>query len=342
MGSALAYQCARLGLDTMLIEAGSIGGAGATAHSRGIVRIYDPNPKLMEWALLGVQEWSNFEPSGSKPFVACGLYYFVKADNRETALATLSTYDHAEYPIEIISPSSPAVPDQLRHLASHDGIILYEPRSGYVDTRLATRMFAQSAKECGATLLEGSKVLSVACQNDSVLVTLAQGTLRASRVVLAAGAATSSLAHVPGMFCRSIPLSCVFSSVKAIPQYCIIDETSGGYVRPDSTETLFVGGAPQLDAASHEHLKFDLPSAGKRNAELAQHLIDTQAIDLLDTRPGYDGYTPNFLPYIGPSPDAERIVLATGFSGRGAKYIPAVAVQLARQLMAASAERPFL
>ncbi|ROM90333.1 FAD-binding oxidoreductase [Pseudomonas brassicacearum] len=336
MGSALAHQCARLGLDTMLIEAGSAGGAGATAHSRGIVRVYDPHPKLMEWAVRGVREWSNWTLPGPSPFVVCGLYYFVKRANREAALAALSGYDHAEFPIDVLPASSPALPDKLRHLVEGDGIVLHEPCAGYADTRLAARMFVQSAKEHGATVLEGSKVLRVGCNEESAHVMLAHATLQARRIVLAAGAATSSLAQVPGMFCRSIPLSSVRSPVKAVPPYCIIDELSGGYIRPDGSEFLFAGGALQHDAARHEQLLFDLPGAGVRNAELAQHLTGTQAIELLDTRPGYDGYTPDFMPHIGPSPDAERIIFATGFSGRGAKYIPAVAVELARQLAALS------
>lgn len=332
MGSALAHQCVRLGLDTMLIEAGTAGGAGATAHSRGIVRVYDPHPKLMEWAVRGVREWSNWKLPGSSPFVACGLYYFVKPANHEAALAALAGHDHAEYPIDVLPASSPAVPDRLRHLADRGGIVLHEPRAGYVDTRLAARMFVQSAKAHGATVLEGSKVLGVGCDEKSAHAALAHATLRARWIVLATGAATSSLAQVPGMFCRSIPLSCVHSAGKDVSRYCVIDEMSGGYLRPDGAEFLFAGGASQHDAATPEQLMFDLPGAGARNVELARHLTGMPAIELLDTYPGCDGYTPDFLPHIGPSPDHERIVLATGFSGRGAKYIPAVAVELARQL----------
>jgi glycine/D-amino acid oxidase-like deaminating enzyme len=336
MGSALAHQCARLGLDTMLIEAGSAGGAGATAHSRGIVRVYDPHPELMSWAARGVREWSNWTLPGPSPFVACGLYYCVRQANREASLAALSGHDHAQYPIHVLPASSPALPPELRHLVEAGGIVLHEPLAGYVDTRLAARLFVQSAKEHGAQVLEGSTVLRVGADRESAQVMLAHATLRARRVVLAAGAATPSLAQVPGMYCRSIPLSSVRSPAKAVPAHCIIDEVSGGYIRPDGSEFLFAGGALQHDAASHQQLFFDLPGAGARNAELAQHLTGTQAMQLLDTRPGYDGYTPDFLPHIGPSPDDQRIVLATGFSGRGAKYIPAVAVELARQLAAKS------
>ena len=334
MGAALAHECARLSLDTMLIEACTTGGAGATAHSRGIIRVYDPHPKLMAWAVRGMREWGNWKLSGPSPFIACGLYYFVKPANREAALAALAGHDHAEYPIDALPASSLAIPDRLSHLADRDGIVLHEPRAGYVDTRLAARMFGQSAKLHGATVLEGSKVLSVGCNEHCAHAVLAHATLRARWIVLATGAATPSLAQIPGMFCRSIPLSAVRSAEKAVPRYCVIDEMSGGYIRPDGAEFLFAGGAPQHDASTPDQLRFDLSGAGARNVELARQLTGTQAIELLDTRSGCDGYTHDFLPHIGPSPDHERIVLATGFSGRGAKYIPAVAVELAGQLAA--------
>ncbi|MGF2507693.1 hypothetical protein ACQUWY_18855, partial [Ralstonia pseudosolanacearum] len=43
-----------------------------------------------------------------------------------------------------------------------------------------------------------------------------------------------------------------------------------------------------------------------------------------DMRGGYDAYTPDLLPIVGFTDDRSRVAVAFGFSGRGAKYIPAL------------------
>ncbi len=331
MGAALAYHTARLGMAVTLVESAVIGGAGATAHSRGIVRVYDPQPALMQWSLRGVLEWQNWSLSAGSPFVRCGIYYFVKPANRESVLSTLEQHDHAVYPIAVMDAS--ALPANVRHLADANGLVLYEAGGGHVDTRLAARLFAQGARDHGATLLEGSTVLGIGESDQQVTVRLRDGRLAARQLVLATGAATSALLGECGLFSRSIPLSCIEQQATSPLQFCLIDEVTGSYARPDGADVFYCGGATQHDALIPEHLVCDLAASGQQNVALAQHLLAQPTLALLDTRMGYDAYTQDFLPQLGACEPYRRVCMATGFSGRGAKYIPAVASELALDLV---------
>ena len=332
MGAALAHHAASLGMSTTLIEATVIGGGGATAHSRGIVRVYDPNPNLMQWSMLGVSEWANWSLAMPSPFVACGLTYFVAPANRERAIVALSRHDHAAYPINVFTSLSPTFPGEFKHLWNPLGLVLHEPAAGYVDTRLAARLFAQSARQLGASIVEGSTVVGLDEGPDSARVRLAYVDLHARHVVLATGASTPSLTANANLFSRSIPLSCVLQPKDREIRSCVIDELSGGYARPDGADFFYCGGAPQQDAAMPDLLSCDMHTTGQHNLKIARRISGQSSLDLLDTRLGYDAYTSDFLPRLDICPGFNRIRLAAGFSGRGAKYIPAVARKMANEI----------
>jgi glycine/D-amino acid oxidase-like deaminating enzyme len=332
-GSALAHYCSQRGLNTMLLEAETIGGAGATKYSRGIVRVYDPLPTLMRWSLAGVEEWANFNMAGLSPFTDCGVVYIVAEQNVRDVTKTIAAHDQARYPIQLLDQGGlMSIAPQFGHLLPAGGLALYEPRGGYVDTRLAARMFAQSALEHGATLIEGSAVQSLSEQAGQVVVHATHAELQARLVVVAAGAKSPQLLPQLDMFTRSIPLSCFYHAGDGSPEQCLIDEPSGGYLRPDRGGVFFCGGAPQQDVATPDALTIELDASGAYNRTLTRHLLNRDQAILLDTCPGYDGYTQDFLPLLGVQPGHPRLVLATGFSGRGAKYIPAAVSSLAGEI----------
>src|ERR1700744_2222874 len=61
-GSAVAYFLSCRGIRVVLLERGVVGGEGATAWSGGIVRVYDPDPVLADFALSGAWDFAECEP----------------------------------------------------------------------------------------------------------------------------------------------------------------------------------------------------------------------------------------------------------------------------------------
>ncbi|MGF2506831.1 FAD-dependent oxidoreductase [Ralstonia pseudosolanacearum] len=71
-GAAAAHFCAQRGLRVALVEAASAGAGGATAHSRGIVRVYDPSEALMALGQRGTAFWRGWDLGEINPFRPCG------------------------------------------------------------------------------------------------------------------------------------------------------------------------------------------------------------------------------------------------------------------------------
>ncbi|ASL75712.1 FAD-binding oxidoreductase (plasmid) [Ralstonia solanacearum] len=337
-GAAAAHFCAQRGLRVALVEAASAGAGGATAHSRGIVRVYDPSEALMALGQRGTAFWRGWDLGEINPFRPCGVLYVAPPASLPQIEARLRSHDQASYPIRILGRA------EVRQVAGrlpshvHEGaVVLHEPLGGCINPRLAAQLFAESARRRAATVIEGSPVQRIEATPDAAVVHTGAGAVHARTVVVAAGALTRRLVgaqapvdagqhadRVAAAFVRSIPLGCVHDPDAGVPEYCLIDEPSGGYLRPESDALAFVGGARQSDVQEVDALPALAQDQYERTATLADRLLGTERARLIDMRGGYDAYTPDLLPIVGFTDDRSRVAVAFGFSGRGAKYIPAL------------------
>ncbi|WP_373328642.1 NAD(P)/FAD-dependent oxidoreductase [Cronobacter turicensis] len=328
-GSALASFASRLGLRVLVLDVTTPGAGGATAHSRGIVRVYDQHPVLMEMNRDGVTEWARTAQRWPGVFTRCGVLYLLKDEHRDNARSAIDDFSDDDYPMAFIEPARAR--EMLPALTPNAGdVILWEPLGGYVNPRLACQAFIAEARQHGAQVLEGTRVSAVNQTREGASVTAGSQTFTARLAVVAAGANSVTLAADCPVFSRTIPLSSLYSPTGEAPGVCLLDERSGGYLRPDGRDVAFVGGAPQHDAARPEQLQWS--KANQRyHQKLTQHLLPGSDLHVVDGRDGYDGYTADLLPEIRLEKD-KAIALFCGFSGRGAKYIPAAARRFSEQI----------
>lgn len=328
-GSALAANLSQPGLRVLLLESAESGSGGASARSRGIVRVYDPNPILMQHNVGGVREWRRLNERWPGIFRQCGIIYLLKEEHLAGAQALLQDFSSSEYPITFISSQQAQTHIPGLSIPPTAGI-LYEPQGGYVNPRLACQLFAHQAREHGAELLEGVQVNRIESQHSGVSVHTDHHVFSARLAVVAAGAHSHALLPEIPLFSRSIPLSTLYSMDAQAPQTCLIDEYSGSYLRPGSRSFVFAGGAQQHDATSPAALPVS-DGVHPANWQLAQQVLPNAQLQLSHGWDGYDGYTADFLPHTRLM--AERhLALFCGFSGRGAKYIPDAARQFSQQI----------
>jgi glycine/D-amino acid oxidase-like deaminating enzyme len=334
-GSAVGYWCSRRGAQVAVVERQTLGGAGATTHSGGIVRAFDPVPTLMEWGLKGVRAWHGWDLSGPSPFTACGMLYLIAHSDAEAALEAARMYSSAEYPV--IAMDERNLRSHFPQLQFETGrnvpkLGIYEPRGGFCDPRLASRIYGEAIRSHGGVILEHTHVQSMAFEKDAVALQTAHGRIDATIVILAAGAGARALLPSLPVTYKTIPLS-RFRSRRALTM-SLIDEVAGFYVRPESASHFLCGGGPQIEIPD----PLDAPSFEQQlhAAHIAKltGLLGSDVYDCVSGMMGVDCYTPDHLPLLGPSTDHERLYLATGFSGRGAKYLPAAAEHLSAQVCA--------
>lgn len=333
-GSAIAYYCAQYGIRTCLFERLTIGGGGATMHSRGIIRGYDPNPQLMAFGLEGVRLWREWDIAGPTPFQQCGVLYLVAAHNVQRALEAISNRENPDqYPIivldcDTLSKRFPSL-DLNAHTAS-GRVALFEPLGGYCNPRLAARLYVETATRMGATVFEGANVTALQYNGNSVEVWVESSRLESKLAVLAAGAYSAELLPSLPIVSRTIPITCFHEPSGCFNDCVIIDETTGIYLRPAPPTHYFCGGALQVQSQSPSELPLSDGHVRLEHMEKLSLLAKKSAGEPVYSFIGFDGYTHDYLPLIGFHDTNPRVCLATGFSGRGAKYIPAVAKRVSK------------
>ncbi|MFW2544888.1 NAD(P)/FAD-dependent oxidoreductase [Primorskyibacter sp. 2E107] len=328
-GASLLYACQQNGLAAVMLEEKVVGGAGATAHSRGMVRVYDPQPELAEYAAAGLAFWEAFGADNPEVYAPIGLAYFLKEENIPAAEAFLARMGNQAFGMRLacageIAERCPALNPRF---AAQARMAIWEPKAGHINPRVAARALSDRAQSMGAGVIEGVRVLRVVPQSGHMRVETGFGALNARRVIVATGAAPHLLDRPQAIETRSIVLSSYTCEADAHPNLCLIDEEAGCYLRPGQPGHFYVGGAAPSLAAMPDALAVDTATAMAENTAHRRGLLNSDAYDPLACHVGHDGYTADFLPLL-QEPGAARTGAFCGFSGRGAKYIPALAQTL--------------
>lgn len=333
-GAALSCFLAERGQRPLLVERQTIGGGGATALSGGIVRVYDPQPELVDFSRDGVAEWARLDLDHPGLLRRTGVLYFLAPENVAHARAFAESRNRRAYPVKLLTgrEALPFCPQLSSELARPERHALWEPHGGFVNPRLGAQVLAQSAVDKGAYRVEGCEIQAIARRNGHVEVATADGIIRTRRVIVAAGAATGEFVGAERLFCRSIPLTSFVDDADQAPAVCVIDEVAKAYLRPDSPRLYYGGGAAQTEAVRRADLRVDSDAGNRENLALARRLLDTTGNRVLAGHCGYDAYTADFLPVARPPTGDDPVGLFAGFSGRGAKYIPAFARRFAEDI----------
>lgn len=333
-GAAIGYECAKLGIAILLIERDTLGGGGATRHSRGIVRLYDSNPVLMRWAGEGIDCWRNWQIPGPTPFISCGVVTLLSEQNVEMARHTIHEYQGGNYRLTLLRRSS--LIDRYPWLrlgdeGRSDQFAIFEPDGGCCEPRLATALYGQAIRQFGGTILEGAAVTNLEWSSSGVEMTVGDLCVEAKLAVLATGADASNLmARIP-VSARPIWLSC-FKGEVPTPSCCVLDETTGAYLRPEPARHFYCGGADDVGGGIDDDPIALMDAVHREHERKCRDLLHGAPVRALYGMRGADGYTSDHLPLLGFRDDHPTVCLATGFSGRGAKYIPAVAKGLSVEI----------
>ena len=214
-GVSLLASMAKVGKRAILLESKVIGGGGATSHSRGIVRVYDPIPQLMRYASEGLEFWKNFSKNHPGVFEQCGVAYFLAPHNVITAKKFVASREARLCSAKLIS--SKAIEDRCPSLNSsfraHDRIAIWEENSGFINPRLAAQYLAEAALTYGSTIIEGAEVTNISSKKNCFSIETSFGKISASKVILANGSLLRNFYSETTPEIRSIVLSSFSSPI---------------------------------------------------------------------------------------------------------------------------------
>lgn len=336
VGASCAYFLAERGAEVLLLEAGRIGREASGVNAGGVRQQARALPE-MPLALESVRLWADLERRLEVPleYERCGDLRIVEsaedaarlravaARERETGLA-LEWVDGAA--LRALVPS--IAPGVLGGT--------FCPTGGQANPLRVAAAIGRRARDLGAIVWEGCPVRALARDGEGFALDCAHGRLRASRVVLAAGAWTPIVAE--GLGAR-LPISLFVPQMQAtVPLPPVLGTVLLGFTRKLSMKQMrsgavLVGGGKRGWG--------DLVTRAKGLAAESMRLGAVDAVDVLPllgrtettrTWVGLEGLTSDEMPIIDCL-ETDRVYVAAGFSGHGFAIGPVVGRLLAEWLL---------
>ena len=334
VGASIAYHLTKLGIkNTVLLERKQLT-SGTTWHAAGLVGQLRANRNLTELAkyTTGLFEGLEKETGQATGFKQNGSISIALNDGRMEELMRGASMAKS-FGLEVNVVGLGEIHERLPHydLAGAVGGV-FLPKDGQVNPIDVTQALAAGARKGGARIFENTQVTRILLKNGTAVgVETAGGTIKADRVVIAAGMWSRSLGRSIGV---NIPLHAaehfyiVTEAIEQLPRNMpvvrIPDECT--YYKEDAGKLLIgafepvakpwaTDGIPEHHAfetlpEDMEHFEPILNDAVKRIA-----LLETAGIALFFNGP--ESFTPDDRYYLGETPEVKNLFVATGFNSIG-------------------------
>lgn len=339
MGSSTLYQLAQRGVKVLGLEQFGLGhGEGSHSGQTRIVRkAYFEHPDYVPLLEEAYRSWEEIEEKSDKQlYYPTGLAYFGEPDHEVMKGVKLAAKKHN---IECSTLNNEysmfSVPDQFESLI--------EPDAGFALTEQTINTFAEEAVKMGAEIKTGEKVLHWRSFKDGIVVTTSKAEYRAEKLIITAGAYVNEL--LPDMNKTMKVTRQLLAWVKPkepesfelgrFPCWMITDPEYRGlfYGFPSLPVDQF-GGNGLLKVGHHvpgeeihpedlhnydpEHESEKLMNILKKYLPDAAGTIDSVTACMY-TNSQDEHFVLDLLP-----DQYERVVIGSGFSGHGFKFVPVI------------------
>lgn len=371
IGSSIAFQLARHGVDVVAVDKGAGPAEGSTGASSSICRCRYTFPEVVRLAYHGQEAYGNWAAFTGLAQPRSGLQrvgvVWLMGESREKVAADTAKLVTQGVEAEALGPDElvgefPALSNcgeafdltgETDHECRPGEAFLYETRGGYADPVGANQDLIEATRLRGGDVRFGSRVTGVVTEGSRVTgVVLADGTtITGDLVVNAAGPWCNQLNAMAGVdltwTLTPTRIQTVYRSWPAelgrLPVGA--DSSTGIYFRPESGgQQVLVGSVLPED----EEEVVDDPDDFKRVPDQDFTAMKLAAfhhrVPELEARGNVSGiaglYTINredVHPIVGPS-GVDGFWLANGFSGHGFKLAPAVGSMVAQAVSGESGE----
>jgi sarcosine oxidase, subunit beta len=350
MGCSTAFQLARRGVKTAVLEKSGIG-AGSTGESSAIIRQHYSNELTARMALYSLRVFQHFDEKvgGESGFTSAGFVALVDGKDQAGLEANVALQRGLGIQTAILSPA--ALREIMPGLETADLVAgAYEPESGYADPNLTVNSYAQAARRQGADVFTETAVTGVTFEADKVKgVVTSQGAFAAPVVLNCAGPWAAQVARGAGVDAPINPCRVQVAFFRRPQGYeashpVIADFINAIYFRSETGNLTLVG---VIDPAEAEAIVD--PDAYSKAVDddfvldSGQRLVNRfPALEAGQVRGGYASLyaiTPDWHPIIDELIPGSGFYICAGFSGHGFKLGPAVGVMAAEMIVGVSEPR---
>lgn len=340
MGCATLHYLADLGItDTILLERDTLA-SGSTGRSTTILRMHYSNRVTGEMAWWSRDAMGNFdEITGSPSGYRENQWILVPGPgSKRAAIQNVELGQSIGIDTEVLDVD--AAEKQWPYMRFPDTeCVVWERKSGFADSHLVTRGFANSGRNRGATVRLGVTVTEIMVDHGRAIgVKTDQGNIFADRVVLAAGPWNMEFLENVG---APLPLHTVRHQVvrlqhdsefsdNADPFHPTIAESvSGLSARPDTPGFSLAGYREDPVDRDTYNQGVDTDVAIETITRIAEIIPAYENVTWAGGWSGLFTVTPDWNPVIDYVPGVENLVVGAGFSGHGFKMSPAIGLSMA-------------
>jgi sarcosine oxidase, subunit beta len=337
MGLSIAYNLAARGVrDIVVLERGYLA-EGASGRNGGGVRQQwstELNVRLMQQSVELCRRFA--QELGVNVWFRQGGYLFLARTPAEVARLERNTSMQARLglPTRMLAPSGA---QEIVPELNLDGILAasFNPSDGILFPWPFLWGYAQRAAAMGVRICTFTPVHAIEREHGggTYRVASSAGTVRARRVICAAGAWSPEVARMVGASLPTYPIRHEICSSEPLKPFLgpMVSELASGLYLSQSMRGEIVGGVslpPEVTYSTGSTLRF-LATYARRLCALVPRLSE---VKVLRAWAGAYDMSPDGNPILGCPPEAPEFYLCCGFVGHGFMMAPAVGVHYAEWL----------
>jgi len=227
VGCAVLYHLAKFGWkDVALIER-SVLAAGSSWHAAGGIHALNADPNIASLQAYTIDLLSEIERESGQSVglhMTGGLTLAGTQDRWDWLQSAYRVFQTVG--IDDVHLVTPKEAGDLCPVMSTEGILggLWADREGYIDTTGTVQAYAKAAKNYGASVIEGNRVLELHPTSEGWTVVTEKGTIYCEHVVNAAGLWAKQVGRMAGIELPVSPLAHHYLLTETIPEIAAMDK----------------------------------------------------------------------------------------------------------------------
>ncbi|MDP7034649.1 MAG: glycine oxidase ThiO, partial [Planctomycetota bacterium] len=330
IGTAIAYQLAQESVSVQLLERGPIGREASWAGG-GILSAIHPweyDPALAHLIETGRHRWPEYVPRLTETsgidleFQTCGLLMLFR--NREQFKKVSSWNDLHSVSQQRLDPTEAGAIEPALGPNFSDSILL--PDVAQIRNPRVLQALTQASTRLGVDIQTHTPVQSLLTESGRVTgVRTSRGDISTSQVILAAGAWTGEIelprnmspVHVQPVKGQMVLLK---SESQTVRHMILRDDR---YIIPRKDGRILVGSTVEYESGFCK--KPTAETVSRLIVEACELIPDLEKATFLQAWAGLRPYTPHRIPLIGPVPELDGLLVATGHFRNGISMAPITA-----------------
>lgn len=345
MGSSACYQLAKRGRKVLGLEQFNLvhEQGSHTGQSRLIRQAYFEHPDYVPLLFSAYRGWAEIEQAGgTQLYWPTGIAYFGEPED-EIMLGIKASA--RKFDLRLKSLALDAY-EEFRIPGNYEGLL--EPEAGFLSPERAIGTLVKLAKKHGAEIRENTPVRSWRMDGNEVVVETENESFRAGNLIISAGAFVSEIAELPAEMKKTRQYLAWADTDKfqmgQVPCWFIADrERPGSFYGFPSNNGL--EGPTGLKLACHRPGEaLTDPENFDHERELLEGFMEkffTSKMNIHTHKTCKYTYSPDEHFIIDWLPEhRQKVLIATGFSGHGFKFVPVVGEILADLATAGTTDHP--